>query len=164
MTQPNRTPYGPFILKAAALGAVLGTLAPALAITVFTGLHNGSLLHPVDAAETVLLLFPITAVSCGSFGLIAAVVGGSAVYLRKNRIRSGKRLLIESAIAGFLLGCLFPFFDLAQNSLLLRERPQLLVIPGQLLFYPVVGVMCALICALAFRRSFTEQNRQSNQT
>jgi len=163
MTQPNHTRYVPFIVKASGLGAALGTLAPALVITILTGLPNGSLLHPLDAAETVLLLLPITAVSCGPFGLIAAFVGGSAVFLRRRRIRSGKRLLIESGIAGFLLGCLFPFFDLAANSVLLKERPQLMVIPIQLLFYPILGVLCALICALAFRRSFIEQNRQPNE-
>jgi len=160
MAQPNHAPYGRFILKAAALGAGLGTLAPALAITIFTGVHNGLLLHPVDAAETILLLFPITAASCGPFGLIAAVVGGSAVYLQRNRIRTRMRLLIESGILGFLLGCFFPFFDFAQNSLLLKERPQLVVIPGQLLFCPVLGVLCALITALVFRRSFVAQSRQ----
>lgn len=163
MTQLNHTRYVPFIVKAAVLGAVLGTLAPALTITIFTGMRNGLLLHPVDATETVLLLFPITAVSCGPFGLIAAVVGGSAIYLRRNRIRSGKRLLIESGIAGFLLGCLFPFFDLAENSVLLKERPQLMVIPIQLLFYPILGVLCAMVCAWALRRYFIDQTHQSKQ-
>lgn len=161
MPQGNHTTYGPFILKAATLGAVLGTLVPALLIAIFTGMHNGLLLHPFDAAETVLLLFPITAVSCGSFGLVAAVVGGSAIYLRRNRIRSGQRLLIESGVAGFLLGCLFPFFDLAQNSLLVKEPPELMVIPLQVLLYPITGVLCALACALFLHRSFIEQNRQS---
>ena len=161
MSQPDHRPYGRFILKAAAFGAALGTLAPALTITVFTGTHNGLLLHPVDAVETALLLLPITAVSCGSFGLITAVLGGSAVFLRRKRIRTEKRLLIESAILGFLLGCLFPFFDLALNSLFLRQRPQLLVIRGQLLFYPILGVLCALICAVAVRQSFSALNREA---
>ena len=161
MAQLNHARYVPFIAKATALGAALGALAPALVITILTGLPNGSLLHPIDVAETVLLLLPITAVSCGPFGLIAAFVGGSAVFLRRRRIRSGKRLLIESGIAGFLLGCLFPFFDLAENSVLVKERPQLMVIPIQLLFYPILGVLCAIVCALALRKYFISQNRQS---
>jgi hypothetical protein len=143
---------------------MLGTLAPALTIAVLTGLRNGSLLHPLDAAETVLLLFPITVVSCGPFGLLAAVTGGSAIYLRRKHIRSSKRLLTEAAVAGFLLGCLFLFFDAAENSLLLKEPFQPLVIPEQILFYPVLGVLCALICALVLRSSFVQRIRLSNET
>ncbi len=132
------------ILIAYAQGALLGTLAPALAITFLSGLRNGSLLHPLDAAETVLLLCPVTAVSCGPFGLLAGAAGGTAIYLRKRRIHSSKRLLAESAIAGFLMGCLFPFFDAAVNSFFLKSF-QPLVIPGQIILYPVLGIPCALI-------------------
>ena|SRR3984893_19302439 len=154
--------YLSFILKVAALGALLGTLAPALAITLLSGVRNGSLLHPLDAAETVLLLCPITAVSCGPFGLLAGIAGGTAIYLRRRRIRSSKRLLVESAIAGFLMSCLFPFFDAGVNSLFLKSF-QPLVIPGQIILYPILGILCALTCALVFRRYFIRQDHISTE-
>jgi len=166
MTKQNhentRNGYLSFILKVAALGALLGTLAPALAITFLSGLRNGSLLHPLDAAETVLLLCPVTAVSCGPFGLLAGAAGGTAIYLRKRHIHSNKRLLAESAIAGLLMGCLFPFFDAAVNSVFLKSF-QPLVIPGQIILYPVLGIPCALICALVVRRNFIQHNRPPNE-
>jgi hypothetical protein len=150
-------------LKVAALGALLGTLAPALAITLLSSVRSGSPLHPLDAAETVLLLCPITVVSCGPFGLLAGVAGGSVIYLRRKRIHSTKRLLAESAIAGFLMSCLFPFFDAAMNSFFLKSF-QPLVIPGQIILYPVLGIPSALICALVFRRYFIPQNHLPNET
>ena len=167
MTKQNRVNtrngYVSFILKVAALGALLGTLAPALAITFLSGLRNGSLLHPLDAAETVLLLCPVTAVSCGPFGLLAGVAGGTAIYVRRMRIHSSKRLLAESAIAGSLMGCLFPFFDAAMNSYFLKSF-QPFVIPGQIFLYPVLGIPCALICALVFRSYLIQQNHLPNET
>jgi hypothetical protein len=145
------------------MGALLGTSVPALATTLLTGVRNGSLLHPLDAAETALLLLPITAVSCGTFGLLAGIVGGTAIYLRRRRVHSSKRLLVESAISGFLMSCLFPFFDAAVNSLFLRSF-QLWVIPGQIILYPVLGIPCALTRALVVRKYFIRQDQLSNKT
>jgi hypothetical protein len=166
MTQRNhsgaRDGYGSFILRVAALSALLGTLAPALAITLLSGVRNGSLFHLLDAVETVLLLLPITAVSCGTFGLLAGVAGGTAIYLHRGRIQSGKRLLAESAIAGFLASCLFPFFDVVVNSLFLKTF-QPLTFPGQIILCPVLGIPCALTCALVFRRYFIQQNYLPNE-
>jgi hypothetical protein len=158
-----RNGYVSFILRVAVLGALLGTSAPALAITLLTGVRNRSLLHPLDAAETVLLLLPITAVSCGTFGFLAGIAGGTAIYLRRRRINSSTRLLVESAISGFLMSCIFPFFDAAVNSLFLRSF-QLWVIPGQIILYPVLGIPCALTCALVFRKYFVRPDHLSNET
>lgn len=149
--------YLSFILKLAALSALLGTFAPALAITLLTGLYSGSLLHPLDSGETILLLCPITAVSCGPFGVLAGVAGGTAIYLSRKRIHSTLRLLLESATLGLLLSCLFPFFDAAFNRLF-HQSFELFVIPMQIVLYPVLGVLCALICALTFRNRFIQQN------
>jgi RsiW-degrading membrane proteinase PrsW (M82 family) len=57
-----------------------------------------------DVGRATLLLCPITAVSCGSFGFLAGIAGSAAIYLRRRRIQGTKRLLIESAVAGFVLG------------------------------------------------------------
>jgi hypothetical protein len=151
-----------FILKLAALSALLGTFVPALAITLLTGLRNGSLFHPSDAAETVLLLCPITAVSCAPFGVLAGVAGGTAIYLRRRRIHSILRLLVESAIAGLSLSCLFPFFDVAVN-LLFHKSHELFVIPMQIFLYPALGVACALTSALILRNHFIQQNHPPNE-
>jgi hypothetical protein len=97
----------------------------------------------LDIARATFLLCPITAVSCGSFGFLAGIAGGTAIYLRRRRIRSTRRLLIECAILGFLLGFLFPLFDHLLNPPSL-DSMKLLSAPA--------GVICALLCAFAFRR------------
>jgi hypothetical protein len=157
----TRNSYLSVITKLAALSALLGTLAPAFAVTLLTGLRNGSLPHPLDSVEKMLLLCPITAVSCGPFTVLAGVAGGTAIYLRRRRIRSTRRLLIESALAGLLLSCLFPFFDAAMNLLFLKSF-ELFVIPLQILLCPILGIACALTCSLTFRNHFVQQNDPPN--
>ena len=61
-----------------------------------------------------------------------------------------KRLVAEAAIAGLLLGVLFPFFDTALNAPHLTRIAYLSYF--QLVLCPVLGA----ICAFAFRRNFVE--------
>jgi len=166
MTEPKstntRNGYMLFILKVGALSAVLATVVSALAVAVLNSLWNRWLPNPLDFMETVLLLCPITAVSCGSFGFLAGFAGGTAIYSRRSRIRSKRRLLIEASLAGLLFGCLFPFFDAAMNSLFVKSF-QLFVIPRQIFLYPLLSIPCALICALVFRKHFLEDSTPASK-
>jgi hypothetical protein len=145
----DRLPYLAFVFKAGALAALLATFASALMIAVFTPLTGGTVPNAWSIAKTTLLLCPITAVSCGSYGLLAGIAGGAFLNLRRRRVQSTKRLLIESAIAGFLLGFFFPLFDRAMNPPSLSGMQILLSAP--------IGMCCALVCALTFRNRFVKE-------
>ncbi|HME36135.1 MAG TPA: hypothetical protein VKF84_12940 [Candidatus Sulfotelmatobacter sp.] len=142
------------VFKAAALAALLATVVSALAIALFSAFATrggDSSLGAWDIAKSSLLLCSITAVSCGSFGFLAGLAGGTVLYARRRRIRSIKRFLIESALAGMVLGCMFPVFDAAVNSPSFGSF-RLWLNPAQIVFCVPAGITCALICALAFRR------------
>jgi hypothetical protein len=149
------------ILKVSALGALLATATPALVITLLSALPTGP--RPdlstrpsvVDLVRTVVFLCAITAFPCGAFGFLAGAAGSTWLRFRKQRIRSLKRLLVEAAVAGFLLGALFPFFDSAVNSPPFQKIGVLLT-PLQLLLCLVLGIVCALTCTLVFRKHFME--------
>jgi len=158
----------PLIMKAAVFNGLLVTVVSAgefaLLIgagTVYSPYRGGGAASviwslaalvpdPWEVAKTTVLLCPITAVLCGSFGLLAGFAGGTLLCLRRPHIRSTKRFLVEAAILGFLLGALFPFFD---------HQMQVGI------FYPIGGYLssfcvlasggpCAVICALTFRKSY----------
>jgi hypothetical protein len=135
-----------FILKAALLTALLATLASALLIAVSIGLQpivQTTRPSMWDITKSVLLLLPITGVSCGSYGFLAGLVGVSILKWRKRRIRSTGRLLVESAVTGFMFGLLFPFFDRLLNPPSFSGMQLLLSAP--------IGMSCAILCALTFR-------------
>jgi hypothetical protein len=151
--RPGR--YWALILKAGTLSAILATVIAALVITLLSGAGtgNGSPPRAFDLVKTVVLLSPITAVSCGSFGFLAGVAGSTWIYLRSRHIRSTKRLLVESAIAAPLLGGVFPLFDATVNSPSLRSIGNW-INPSQFLLCVVLSIPCALICAFFFRKRF----------
>jgi len=166
MSEPNRA-SGPdrclvLILEVGALGALLATLASALFIAILTGLPIGP--RPdlsngpsvLDIGRTAFFLCAITVVSCGSFGFVAGVAGSAWLRFRKRRILSTKRLLGEAAVAGLLLGGIFPLFDGAVNSPSF-QRIGVLLNPIQMFFCVVFSIVCALICALVFRDRFIER-------
>lgn len=138
-----------FILKGGALAALLATLLSALLIAVlsaFQPLTRTGSLGAWDIIKAALLLLPITAVSCGSYGFLAGIVGTSILSWRNARIQSTRRLVTESAILGFLLGLLFPLFDGLLNHGGLNDM--------QALFSAPTGMCCAILSALALRTSF----------
>ena len=149
----NRARPVPLILKAAALAALLATVVSAFTIALlsaFATRGGDSFPGPWDIAKSSLLLCSITAVSCGSFGFFAGLTGGTVLYARRRRIRSIRRFLIESALAGMVLGCMFPFFDATANSRSF-ESFRLWLHPAQIVFCVPVGITCALVCALVVR-------------
>jgi membrane associated rhomboid family serine protease len=137
------------ILKVGVLAAALATIVSALLVAVLSAvgppLSDTTSPSILDITKTTILLFPITAVSYGSFGLLAGIIGSATLVVRRRRIRSRRRLLVEASIMGFLLGFLFPFFDRLLNRY---------VNPVHVLFSAPVGTFCALLCALFFRRHF----------
>jgi hypothetical protein len=139
------------ILKIALWVAILVSVISALLFTVINAVPPlpRTLLPTVwDLVKTTVLLLPITAVSCGSFGALAGIVGGTFLVLRRRRIHSTRRLMIESGIAGFILGLGYPFFDR-----LLNHYAQ-----GWAILSAPVGLICAMICAASFRNQLiTEQ-------
>jgi membrane associated rhomboid family serine protease len=172
-TDPPKWPFG-LILRVGVLNALLVTVVSALTIALLSGVGTEDVVvirgvgvkqqapsirswlpNPLEVGKAAALLCPITAVSCGSFGLLAGLAGGALIYRRRRRIRSTKRLLFESAIVGFILGCLFPVFDVLMNR-------ALGILHGgsgaSVVIAPAVGILCALLCALVFRKRFTARN------
>jgi hypothetical protein len=138
------------------MAALLATVLSALTIellSAFATRGGDSAPGVVDIVKATLLLCTITVVSCGSFGFLAGLAGAGAIYLRRRRIRTVWRLLIEAALAGLLMGCLFPLFDAALNSPSLQSFKSWLN-PAQIMFCVPVSITCALFCGLAFRRHF----------
>lgn len=150
-----RKGYLRFVVEVGIFSALLATVAAALTIAFLGRLRDHSFPNPLDFVEAVLLLCPITVVSCGSFGFVAGIFGGTTIYLRRKHIHSSRRLLFESSLAGFLLGCTYPVFDGAVNSSSLIPL-RLWMTPIQVIIAVVLSVLCALICALSFRKHITE--------
>jgi membrane associated rhomboid family serine protease len=157
--RPDRYPL--VVVKTSVLSAVLATATSALAMAILSSLPTGP--RPdltntpsiVDMVRTAFFLSAITVFPCGLFGLLAGATGAIWLRFRKRRIRSTRRLIVEAAIAGLLLGILFPIFDSALNSPHF-QRIGVLLTPLQLLLSLILGVTCALICALVFRKCFIE--------
>jgi nitrate reductase gamma subunit len=144
-----------FLLKVAACSGLVATVVPAVAIEFFATLDNRAWPSPLHFLATVLLLCPITAVSCGLFGAVAGILGGSVLYLRRIRIRSVKRLLLESGVAGLVFGLLYLPVDAAANSPSLKSfRPSM--DPRQMTLTLPLAILCAVICALFFRKRFVQ--------
>jgi membrane associated rhomboid family serine protease len=140
-------------LKAGFLNALLVTAISAFMIALVSGagteyeLGNSpvqirSLLpNPWELGKTAVLLCPITAVSYGSFGLLAGSLGCSLVFWRRRRICYVRRLLAEAAVVGLLLAVFFPLLDVTMNW-------------TQEFFCVMFGAPCAMVCAFVFRRHF----------
>jgi hypothetical protein len=142
--------YSLFAAKAGALGFLLAVVAAGLTVALLHNLEAHSFPNPLDVVKTVILMCPIAVFSCGPYGLLAGVIGGTVLYLRRKRIQTLKRLLLEAAIAGLLMGFAFPIFDGAMNSVPVLE----FLTPATGIFSILFGVICALLCALAFRQTF----------
>ncbi|MCU1283713.1 MAG: hypothetical protein JWO13_63 [Acidobacteriales bacterium] len=144
--------YVAFALKAGAFNALLVTGLSALAIPLSLTLITRSFPNVLEILKNALLVSPITAVSFGPYGLLAGMVWSRWVYHRKHLIRTNRRLLLESAILGFVFGILFPFFD---GLLYLRPLNdfRIWLSPMGVLLCWILSVTCALTCALFFRKS-----------
>lgn len=143
MTDSHARDLG-LILKMALWSAILATVTSAATFTALNAVRPiVQTLSPTpwDLAKTTVLVLPITAVSFGSFGFLAGLVGGAFLVKRRPRIRSTRRLMIESAVAGFILGLGFPFFDRFLNR----------YTAGWAILSAPVGMLCAMICAGSFR-------------
>jgi hypothetical protein len=148
----GRPRYASLILRSGILAAFLATVVPALGFTILSAMRPiATTTSPTawDIAKATLLLLPITAVSCGSYGFLGGIAGGVLLSLPRRHIHTINKLLIESAIVGFLLGLAYPFFDRLVNGPLLNGWEMLLSAP--------VGVCCALVCALTFSDRFVPE-------
>lgn len=149
----DRPRYARLILASGLLAATLATVASAVALAVLSATvpSVGSTSPKIwEIVRTVLLLIPITAVSCGSFGLLAGLAGSALLSLRAPNIHSHNRFLIESSIAGFLLGLAFPLFDRLINPFSSNLAQTLLSAP--------IGLGCAAVCALVLGHRFVPEH------
>jgi len=141
---------GAFILKAGGLAAVLATAVSAILIAVLSAVspfsRDTTSPRAFEVATNAVLLLPIAAVSCGSYGLLAGLAGGSLLTLCRRRIRSMRRLLIVAGIVGFVSGFLFLFFDHFVGGSYVNGV--------QLLFSVPAGALCAVLCAVVLRSHF----------
>jgi hypothetical protein len=156
------------ILRAGALNAVLATVMAAAALALFGGAGAEDRVatvgvgkaqrteqthswHPLELAEAALWLCPFTAITCGSFGLLAGIAGSGLMCLRARRIRSTKRFVAETAILGFALGCLFVVRD---GWAVYWQQIPFLSFGALEMLGPPFGGLCAFLCALSFRKRF----------
>jgi len=156
------------ILEAAVFGAVIATVIAAAAMALFGGAGSEDRIttvgvgasrvtnrthtwNPIEYGKATLWLCPFAAVSCGSFALIAALSGGGLMYRRARRLRSKARFTVEAAILGFLLACLFPFFDVWTGQV---QGIQDLRYTAVDMLAPAFGCLCAWTCALFYRKRF----------
>jgi hypothetical protein len=158
-----------FSFKAGVISAFLATTASALSIAVLNALPVGpgssqtSGPGLLDILRAALLLCAITVVSCGSFGFLAGIAGSQWLLLRKRRIHSTKRQLVESGLTGFFLGALFPWFDgfVSWHRFGFGIGGMSLI---QLILCPLAGLACALVCALVFRKHLVAERVSHFQT
>jgi len=83
---------------------------------------------------------------------LAGIAGGFWLDRRTRQIRSTKRLLLEAAGVGALLGALFPLYYLATYVTGRVNAASAVVIE---LFCLTIGSSCAVLFALAFRGRLT---------
>src|ERR1700690_1178156 len=98
--------------------------------------------HLWEVGRATVLLCPITIVSCGWFGFVAGAAGAILLFFRRRSIRSTKRLVVESAAAGLMLGAIFPLADGRAT------------VPHAVLCM-LCGSVCGSICAGVFRKRFS---------
>jgi hypothetical protein len=159
-TAAGRLPWRQ-IVKVGMFNAVLATVVPAVAVPLFygagtewpvnpaAGMHPVRMLpnwfpDPLEFVKAALLLCPITAVSCGSYGMAAGMAGGIAMCFRRRRILASGCYFREAAVAGFLIGVSILFIDGLLNW-------------GSGLFSllaPVFGALFALLSAMVFRKRY----------
>jgi len=101
----------------------------------------GQLPNLWELGKTAILLCPITAVSYGSFGLLAGGLGGALVFRRRRRIHSLRRLLAEAGAMGLLLAVFFPLLHVTMTW-------------AQVFVCVMLGAPCAMVCAFVFRGHF----------
>jgi len=105
-----------------------------------------------DRLKVALLLGLLAGTYIGDFGFLAGIAGGFCLDRRKRQIRSTKRLLLESAAVGAVLGALFPLYYLATY---MTGRVNTAMAAITELFCLTVGSSCAVLFAVAFRRRLT---------
>jgi hypothetical protein len=141
----DRSGNSRLVLEMGLSSAMLASIVAAIIFTLLSAVPPLVDTHAPstwDLAKTIVLLLPITAASCGSFGALAGILGGVFLVLRRSHIHSTGRLMVESAIAGFVLGFGFPFFDRILNRF--TNNWAILSAPA--------GMLCSVICAAIFRR------------
>jgi len=127
--------------------AVFSFVAIGLITMLLVGLAALSSPQVPDRLKVFLLLGFFTATYIGDFGFLAGIAGGFWLDHRTQQIRSIKRLLLESATVGALLGSLFPLYHLATH--MTRGNVASAVLAE--LFCATIGCSCAVLFALAFR-------------
>ena len=129
--------------------AVFSFITVSLTTMLLVGLAALSSPQTPDRLKVALLLGFFAATYIGDFGFLAGSAGGFWLDRRTRQIRSTKRLLLESAAGGALLGALFPLYYLA-TYMTGRVNAASAVIAE--LFCLTIGSSCAVLFALAFRR------------
>lgn len=161
--------------QAGILSALLATVISSLTIALLSGAGTEDLIVTTgiglaqkqewthrsfpdlwELVKAAVWLWPITAVSCGSFGLLAGSAGGALMYARAKRIRSLKRFLLESVVLGIVLALGFPYCDFAMDS---AQGIRIEFYPQFDFLAPVLGGASALICAAALRKRFISRNQ-----
>jgi hypothetical protein len=143
----TRTHQLPVVLSAAVFSFLEVSLIPVFLV----GVAAFSSPQAPDRLKVFLLLAFLAGTYAGDFGFFAGFAGGFWLDRRKQRIRSTRRLLLESAAVGALLGALFPLYYLATNTT--RVNAAFATSAG--LLCALVGASCAALFAAAFRHRLT---------
>lgn len=153
--------FWPFALKAAVLAAVFATVLSsawvatlgAIAARANHRFEFESMPTLWDVGKGTVLFSVVTAGWYGPFAFLAGFAGAAVLYLRRRKIRTLKRLVVESMAIGFVLVLLFPLYDAAVYSQQLSAIGyQFSLLQSTGIF--VVPIAVSAVCALACRRQF----------
>jgi hypothetical protein len=153
----------PFLLCTAALGALLTTVLPAVSIACLYALRAASENRmPFESVPTVwdiakasFYLCALTLVWFGFFGLVAGAAEGAVLYCRRAKIRTIRRLLLESAVFGVVVTLLLPLDAAAVLAVRQRDIDYRFFIACWIVgLVPCVGIF--VINALVFRKRFVQ--------
>ncbi len=142
--------------KAAAFCAVFSTLISAALMVVLPslGFRSGEFSSGPTAADiirSIAFMSVITSVPFGIFGLLAGFGGAFWLRFRRTNIKSRWRLLVEALAVGFVVGGIFLFYDATMNLLSIGYFDP--SVQASMLL--PLSAVCAVLCALLFRRSFS---------
>lgn len=157
-TAETETPRSMFILRA-------GGFCASAAITISTLLCVLWWLRPSRIGDAVVgfaVIWVFAAIPAGVYGFFAGVLGGGWFSIRRGRIASLARLLVEAAALGILLSLLEP----PLRSVLLNWSEQTSTPTNDFLYGATewffslgVGCITALLYAYLFRRTILRRER-----
>ena len=137
-------------LRALFLGAIIcGLIGPGLPLVVFipfTAIRQASVRDALTTLAALPVAWIFAIIPMGPAGCVFGALGASWIRFRSSSLHASKRLLLESALLGAVLGGLVPISALAWGW---GPRENVLsVVPAG----AASGLVCAFLVLLALRK------------